>query len=432
MRLWILLVPVLLASQAASEDRLRIDIDKPGRASLRFAVQRFRPVSGAEDPSQREFDRFLIDGLDFSGLIKVIDRGAFLEPEVTQDDHAARVPCENWAAIGADALVEGSVELREDRTRVRFRLWDIPRCQLQGDATTFEAPHGQVRWLARRIADELVLRFTGRRGVAATRIAFASDQSGSREIYMMEADGSEKRPVTNNGSMNFFPSWSADGDSIVYTSYRTGTPDLYVLSRGRRRSGRLLDESLPKYRGVFSPVGNGLAVVMADKANTDIFLVKRSGRGLTKVTTSRSIEVSPSWSPDGKRLALVSDRSGSPQVYVHDIESGKTERLTFRGSYNASPAWSPTGEWIVFAAQTGANFDLYLISPETGYTTPLVVHPRSDEDPVWAPDGRKIAFVSSRRGLKDIYTVDLAGGNVRRITRDFGNCTTPAWSPWLD
>ncbi len=61
MRLWILLVPALLASQAATEDRLRIDIDKPGRASLRFAVQRFLPATGAEDASQREFDRFLVD-----------------------------------------------------------------------------------------------------------------------------------------------------------------------------------------------------------------------------------------------------------------------------------------------------------------------------------------------------------------------------------
>ncbi len=86
----------------------------------------------------------------------------------------------------------------------------------------------------------------------------------------------------------------------------------------------------------------------------------------------------------------------------------------------------------MFAAQTGSNFDLYLIEPESGYTTPLVVHPRSDEGPAWSPDGRKVVFSSSRRGRKELYQIDLDGRNLRRVTGDFGNCSNPAWSPWID
>ena len=48
------------------------------------------------------------------------------------------------------------------------------------------------------------------------------------------------------------------------------------------------------------------------------------------------------------------------------------------------------------------------------------------------PDGRKVVFSSSRRGRKELYQIDLDGRNLRRVTGDFGNCSNPAWSPWID
>jgi TolB protein len=426
----LLLVP--LSTGVRAEERLRVEVDRPGRAELLFAVQRFLPLEGSNGTERDALYREIMAGLEYSGLIRVIDPEAYLEPVETEDDQRSMIPCDSWKAVGADALAEGSVGHRRGKIRVRFRLWDVPRCRMQGDPGVFEAPANQLGWLGRRIADEMVSRFTGRRGVAATQIAFVSDRGGTREIYIMEADGSRKDGVTNNGSINLFPGWNSEGDSLVYTSYRAGQPDLFLLSRGRTRSGKLVRLPFPKYRGVFSPDGKRIAFVMDKKGNTDVFVADRKGRNVKRITQDRSIEVSPTWSPDAKQLAFVSDRSGSPQVYVHDLKTDKTRRLTFRGSYNASPAWSPTGEWIVFAAQTGTNFDLSLISPETGYTTPLVIHTRSDEDPTWSPDGRKVAFVSSRRGRKEIYSVDLDGANLRRLTKDFGDSTSPAWSPWLD
>jgi TolB protein len=423
---------LLFATVSGAEDRLQIEVDQPGRAELRFAVQRFLPEPEVDGDFRETLYRHLTEGLEYSGLVRVIDPEAFLEPTETEDDHRSIIPCDNWRAIGADGLTEGSITSRRGRMRVRFRLWDVPRCQMQGDPGIFEAPVEQVAWLGRRIADELLLRFTGRQGVSATQIAFVSDRSGAREVYLMEANGSGKTLVTNNGSINLFPSWAPDGKGLLYTSYRNGSPDLFFLSRGASGSKTVVERSEPKYRGVYSPKGDQIALVMAKGGDTDIFLADRKGRKVRHLTENPAIDVSPTWSPDGKQLAFVSDRSGSPQIYVHDLKSGQTRRLTFRGSYNATPAWSPSGEWIVFAARTGTNFDLYLISPESGYTTPLVVHPRADEEPTWSPDGRKVAFVSSRRGAKEIYTVDLDGANLRRLTPRFGSSTAPAWSPWLE
>lgn len=437
MKRWTVAFPLLVilvtwvTSAARAEDRLHVDIHGGSGRAYQVAVQRFT-ASGPAGELREEFHRELTAALEFSGVMNLVDPRAFLGPRETEGYDRTTLACENWRGIGADALVQGVLELEGQTIRARFRAWDTVRCRLQGDPMWMARSRSDLGLLARSVADEIVGRFTGRRGVAATQIAFVSNRTGSKEVYVMEANGAKKRPVTQNRSINLFPSWSPKGNALVYTSYRSGRPDLWMVVRGPRQGRRLLANGLDKYRGVWAPAGDRLAVVMDASGNTDLYTVDAEGRGAQRVTSNRAIETSPSWSPDGTKLAFVSDRSGSPQIYVKDLRTGDERRITFQGPYNASPAWSPTGEWIAFAAQAGANFDLYLIDPESGFTTALVVHPRSDEDPAWSPDGRKLVFTSSRLGRKEVYRVDVDGRNLIRLTEGFGECSNPTWSRWFD
>lgn len=414
-----------------AEDRLRIDVRGGAARAVPVAVQRFA-VSGEVSAERRDrFDRALREGLAFSGLVGLVDREAFLDPIDSPLPLAEIVRCDNWRGVGADVLVQGSLEGDSQRMRAHFRIWDVVRCKMQGAGGHFETARGAEALLGRRLADEIVRRFSGTRGVAGTQIAFISKRSGNKEVYLMEADGSEAKAVTRNRSINLLPGWSPDGDSLLYTSYRRGHPEVWRISRGRRRNGPLRDDGSTQIRGVWGPDGAGVALVISQGARTGLYRVRPDGSHLEAITRGRSLNTSPSWSPDGSRLVFVSDRSGGPQLYLLDLEDRSVRRITFEGRYNASPAWSPTGEWIAFQTQTGAGFDLYLIDPETGMTVPLVVHAGSDEDPSWAPDGRKLAFASARLGRYDIYTIDVDGRNPRRATRDLGECSAPAWSPWL-
>lgn len=425
------LLPLLWLAGAAGAEEIDIRVQGSAGRDLRVAVQQFASDDFAIEHVE-PFDEDLLAAMRISASFELVDPAAFLEPRQLADYDDDSIVCENWRGIGADALVQGRLERTHSSVRVRYRIWDVGRCRLQGRAGYIDAPPDRVWVAARRLADEVALRFTGRRGVASTQLAFVSDRNGNKEIYLMEADGSRKRAVTKNGRINLFPAWSRDSEQLLYTSYRSGRSDLWRVSRGSRPGGRLIDLPHEKYRGIFGPSDGQITIVMNDNGNTDLFVGREDGRGLRRLTRSRAIDVSPSWSPDGKQLAFASDRTGSLQIYVRDQSSNEVRRLTFEGDYNSSPAWSPTGEWIAYAARTGNNFDLYLIDPETGYTKPLVIHPRNDEHPVWSPDGRKLAFTSSRRGLKDIYVIDVDGRNLRRITEDFGNCSSPAWSGWQD
>ncbi|HJO24852.1 MAG: hypothetical protein QF890_09130 [Myxococcota bacterium] len=423
------------AAVGRAQDRPAVLVTPGSARTFKAAVQSFRDGSATPKLGRaEEFRGWLEAALTYSNVIEPLKHAAFLGPERTGALDGEDVVCSDWSQIGADALVQGELTL-DTEFAVEIRVWDTARCTRLVRKRYRQPASADPGVVARRIADDVVESFIGVRGVAATEIAFVSNRKGTSEIYVMGADGSNPRSATANGSINRFPSWSPDGDSIVYTSYRhQDRPLLFLSSRGRGRPGRLLrrlGDAYSEYRGVFAPDGSHLAVAMSapDRAS-EIYRVRPDGRDLRALTRSTAIDVAPAWSPDGSQLAFVSDRSGSPQVYVMEADGSSQRRLTFQGPYNTHPAWSPDGKWIAYESRIGGQFDIWLIDPEGTVNVPLVQHPRGDESPTWAPNSRKVAFSSRRRGRADIYVIDVNGENLHRTTRSGGDDTSPSWGPF--
>jgi TolB protein len=431
--LWALVAAGLPFAALAQEENPTVVVPPPSGGVYKAAVQRFYDGGGAGE-SATSLRSGIGEALEFSDLFSVLDANAFLASDVSARlDGSAPVVCADWGQIGADTLVEGEIARRGERVAVEFRAWDVARCQKVG-RKRYEGPSSDLPRIAKRIADDVVGAFTGTRGVAATEIAFASNRSGNVEIFAMDADGSDVRQATHNKSINNFPAWSPDGNTIVYTSYREGKrPALFVLTRGTQSPGRIFRSLVPgsqHFRGVFDPTGSKLAVVVSADGNSEIYLVSRDGKTSRRLTTDRSLEVSPTFSPDGRQLAFVSDRAGAPQVYLMDVDGGNVRRLTYQGGYNTSPAWSPDGRWIAYESRVGGQFDIWLIDPEGTTNVPLVENPRNDVSAAWSPDSRKVAFSSDRRGRSDIYAIGVGGGKERQLTRDGRSNSAPAWGPF--
>jgi len=422
---------------SAQPQRPTVQITPGKPRAFQAAIQRFKDEALPVDPRRADdLRQALADALEFSAVFTPMDPKAFLgEENTTSLPSGGRSDCIEWQLSGADALVEGVIRSESGRLSIEFAVWDPIRCKRLARETLSRVRSEGVR-LARQVADEVVRAYTGTRGAAASEIAYVSTRSGRREVYVGDVFGGAERRATNSEAIKAFPQWLRDGEGILYTSYtRGGQPGLFITSRGSARPGPILTRILPgvpKYRGVFSPDGDWMALVASADGAAELYRVRKDGRRLHRLSHSAAIEVAPSWSPDGERIAFVSDRSGAPQIYLMDADGGNVERLTFQGSYNTSPAWSPDGRWIAYETRIGGQFDIWLIDPEGEISFPLVEHRLSDESPAWSPDSRKMAFSSTRRGRADIYVMDVNGDYVQRLTRDAGDNIHPTWGPFVD
>lgn len=407
----------------------------PGSGTaFRAAVLRFRPVGPPVGRDRVERLRSEIEeGIAFSSVVQPLDHAAFLGETDSPALDAGPIDCDSWRQSGADAVLVGEVRRELEQLRADYRVIDVGRCQALGEGSVV-GDRDTLAELGRTVADEAVESLTGLRGVSATEIAFISDRTGDRELYVMSADGRDQRPATRSRRLKMFPEWTPDGKAVLYTHYDGDQPAFSITSRTPDiKPGpilRNLMSTLPKYRGRFDPTGELLAMVSSVDGAAEIFRVERRGGQPVRITNHPAIDISPSWSPDGREIVFCSDRSGSPQLYVMDRDGGNLRRLTYTGSYNASPVWSPDGRWIAYETRVRGQFDIWLIDPSGQINFPIVEHHRSDEAPTWSPDGRKIAFSSARRGRYDVYVMDWNGEGLRRLTARAGKNVQPDWGPW--
>lgn len=141
------------------------------------------------------------------------------------------------------------------------------------------------------------------------RIAFASDRTGTWEIFLMNADGSDQVQLTATGSSSG-PAWSPDGTRIAFTSYRDGNGEIYVINVDGTGLQNLTNDPLQDDAGpAWSPDGTKIAFskgpYVVGEEGSKIFLMNADGSDQRLLTADPSVtDVSPAWSPDGASLVV--------------------------------------------------------------------------------------------------------------------------------
>jgi len=153
---------------------------------------------------------------------------------------------------------------------------------------------------AHRFADDIVFAITGKPGVASGTIAFISDKSGHKEIYLCDYDGKNIRKVTSDRALSVSPSISSDGSYLAYTGYKSGYADVYLvdLLSGSRR--RIINSPGTNSGAAISPDRRRIALTMSYTGNTELYITGVSGGRGKRLTRTRGVEASPTWSPDGR------------------------------------------------------------------------------------------------------------------------------------
>ena len=207
-------------------------------------------------------------------------------------------------------------------------------------------------------------------------------------VWVIEADGKNASQLTTGANFAAFPSWSADGKQVFFSSGPAGRDQLWSIS---------LDGGREK---LLSDLGQGMEFMRA--------------------------------SPDGKQIAFNSTKGGVINVWTAAIDGGPPKQLTFDKELAGFPFWSPDGQFIAFEMKRGEDTNLMLIPSGGGTPTQLTFDKGQNWTGTFSPDGDKILFAGQHNGVWNVYWVSRSTRQEKQLTH-YAKLNTyvryPNWSP---
>lgn len=215
----------------------------------------------------------------------------------------------------------------------------------------------------------------------AASIAFHSDRTGNREIFLMSPAGADPVQLTFNAAADFYPDVSQNGKAVVFTSNRTGSNDIFLIS-------------------------------------TD------GDQAVNLTNTPAAAEDWARFSPNAQQVAFHGNATGNNEIYILDLRDGALTQVTDYAGVDMWPEWSPDGQYLSFRR----DMDVYKIHLRTGVMTRLTNLPATlDQMAAWSPNGRQLAFMSFRAGYCSVFIMNADGSDQLNLTPKAAGDANNTW-----
>lgn len=274
------------------------------------------------------------------------------------------------------------------------------------------------------------------------------DNSYDTNIWLVDTQTESTRQLTRGRKSSQAPAWSPDGSRLAFISDRTDKRQIYVINPngGEADAMTSLDEGVNSF--AWSPDGARIAftalepksaavkdrdkkygefqVVDQDHRMSHLFILDVANKATTSLTSGAFTVGSFAWSPDGARIAFdhrvnaSPGSSGSADISVVTVADKSVRHLVTQEGPDTEPTWSPDGTKIAFATAMARRDDYYTngiiatVAASGGAPTPLTTS--FDEDPSlvgWKSNG--LYFSALNRTYSHLYRIDVATGAVARV-----------------
>jgi TolB protein len=268
-----------------------------------------------------------------------------------------------------------------------------------------------------RAADVAVAHTSKLRGFFAGKLAFISDRGSGMEIMTSDLFGGEVVGWPGVSRQIIAPRWSPDGRRLIFTSFRNGFPDIYVLDLATRTPTLLVSVQGTNTGGRFSPDGGRVAMVLSGEGNSEIYVSNAQGRMISRLTRTPAIKAGPCWSPDGTRLVFTSEPG--PQLYLMPAAVGSMpQRLpTNISGYCAEPDWC---RWdankLAFTTAVGKRYQVAVYDFSTRQAEVVSAAALDAIEPCWLADGRHLIYTAREANQRSLWILDTETRKTKRIS----------------
>ncbi|MBS4015199.1 MAG: PD40 domain-containing protein, partial [Candidatus Latescibacteria bacterium] len=243
------------------------------RQRIRLAIADFLlPHDTAEGlaSTSRDIRQIVIDDLEFSLYFDII-RSDTLKKFSSVDK---KIDYTGWQSTGAQVLLAADLQIKR-RTVLNIRLYDL-FTRKQIGSKSYELTDDK-RWLAHKIADDLIKILTGEDGVSQTQITFSLRQANGKELAIVDYDGFNLQQLTSTGELKLFPEWSPLGHKIAFCSYANHNLNIYAYDIKKKTAELVSDRYGLNTTPAYSPDGRLIAASLTFEGNSDIYLMNADG-----------------------------------------------------------------------------------------------------------------------------------------------------------
>src|SRR5215472_9518085 len=286
------------------------------------------------------------------------------------------------------------------------------------------------------------------------RIAFSQwdllpggNLSGHSNVYTINPNGTGRRQLTHVSATQAAgaPDWSTDGTRIVYESNQTGDYRIWVMNADGSGQRRLTDDpGFADLEPAWSPDGKRILFSRCDDhlggiAGCDLVVMNAAGTDVRRLAGGHWTYVRGQYSPDGRRIVVGADRGGFlSALWVMRADGTDLHRITRPSLQAFWPGWSPDGRRIVFTdncCQFGSN--IWTVRPSgkglrklTHFGPPLL----QDGFASYSPDGRRIVMQFNGkcpvRGIcQYFYVMNADGSGLHPVRTGVANTFLTDWGP---
>lgn len=231
--------------------------------------------------------------------------------------------------------------------------------------------------------------------IAATgQIGFVSDENNRNVLYTSDIQGNNTRKILDMEGISIdYPAWSPDGKTIaasVVEKCVSGMSaciyDIVVMNADGSNRRNLTNTPASEWVPVWSPDGQTIAFTSDRDGDSEIYLMNRDGSNVRKLTDNDGYDGSPRWSPDGTRIAFDTDRDGSDwDIYIMNADGSNPLPVTNNSTNDYAENWSPDGRWLVYLSDADGDTEICIIGVDGLNQSRLTFNLANDFSPVWIP-----------------------------------------------
>jgi dipeptidyl aminopeptidase/acylaminoacyl peptidase len=268
----------------------------------------------------------------------------------------------------------------------------VTYARASGSVDLYSFDPGQPE-LLHQVTDQPGSELDARLSFDGTRLVYVSDNSGNRDIFVADADGSNPVQLTTTVAVEGSPCWTPDGTRIIYESYAGGVPQIWIMNADGSEPRQLTQGGEPSREPAVSPNGQTIAFTAVRDDKSDIFLMNVDGSNQRNFTSSNQDEASAEWAADSSLVYLVTERQGR-------VSTRRVERMNFaREVSRLSPEGLSVDDYAIAAAgdvlavvvsaegPAGMESRLYIV-PLAGDSVPTEVQRESPRDRLISPSFR--------------------------------------------